>query len=341
MSRYIENQIIELHSPRNLIVKKYPLDIGNLKDNEVAAETLYSAISPGTEVAAYRGDPSLRPSEAYPRVVGYCNVAEVIDKGSSVSTYEVGDRILTFQSHRSAFVCSEESIITNLPNNVDLMKASTTYLFHLGYNALLRGNLKPGHNVAIVGLGTLGLTAVALASMFGANVYAFSNQSTSLELAKEFGSRKTFRKNNQNASEVINQDTGSTGIDIVVNTSNSWKDWKLAISLPRKGGKICVLGFPGRTEPKPDFNPLDSQFFYDNQLTLIACGYSPDHIIDAHDVRFTVKRNCKFILDLIVGNKLPASHIISSVFDWYDIQKAYEAIADRKIFYLTGILKWK
>ena len=52
MSRYIENQIIELHGPRNLVVKGYPLDIGNLKDNEVAAETLYSAISPGTEVAA-------------------------------------------------------------------------------------------------------------------------------------------------------------------------------------------------------------------------------------------------------------------------------------------------
>lgn len=128
----------------------------------------------------YRGDPPLRPGEVYPRVVGYCNVAEVIGKGSSVSKYKVGDRILTFQSHRSAFVCSEESIITNLPGNVDLIKAATTYLFHLGYNALLRGNFKPGHNIAVVGLGTLGLTVVSLASLFGANVYAFSNQSTSL-----------------------------------------------------------------------------------------------------------------------------------------------------------------
>ena len=74
---------------------------------------------------------------------------------------------------------------------------------------------------------------------------------------------------------------------------------------------------------------------------MIACGYSPDYIIDAHDVRFTVKRNCNFILDLIVDKKLPASHIISSVFDWRDIQTVYEAIADRKMFYLAGILKWK
>ena len=40
MSRYIENQIIELHGPRNLIVKKYPLDIGNLKDTQNSYERI-------------------------------------------------------------------------------------------------------------------------------------------------------------------------------------------------------------------------------------------------------------------------------------------------------------
>jgi len=341
MSGCIESKIVELHGPRNLVIKSHTLDIGDLESNEVVAETLYSAISSGTEVAAYKGDPPLRPSKVYPRVVGYCNVAEVIAKGSSASKYEVGDRILTFQSHRSAFVCTEGSIITKIPDNVDLIEATTTYLFHLGYNALLKGDLKPGHNVAVVGLGTLGLTTVALASLFGARVYAFSNQPTSLELAKVFGAHLASRKDSQNILEVIHQDTKGTGIDIVVSTSNSWPDWRLAISLPRKGGKVCVLGFPGRTEPIPDFNPLDSRFFYDNQLTIIACGYSPDYVIDAHDIRFTIKRNCKFLLGLIIDKELPAGRLISSVFDWHEIGTVYETIAKRKAPYLTGILKWK
>ena len=341
MSGYIESKIVRLHGPRNLVIESDTLDIGDLKSNEVAAETLYSAISPGTEVAAYKGDPPLRPSKVYPRVVGYCNVAEVINKGSSVSKYEVDDRILTFQSHRSAFICTEESIITRVPDKADFIEATTTYLFHLGYNALLKGNFKPGHNVAVVGLGTLGLTTVTLASLFGARVYAFSNQPTSLELAEEFGARQVFKKDSQNVLEAICQDTGGTGIDIVVTTSNSWADWRLAVSLPRKGGKVCVLGFPGRTQPIPDSNPLDSQVFYDNQLTLIACGYSPDYVIGAHDIRFTIKRNCKFLLDLIVAKKLPARRIISSVFDWHEIGTVYETIAERKVPYLTGVLKWK
>jgi threonine dehydrogenase-like Zn-dependent dehydrogenase len=341
MSKYIESRIVELQGPRNLVIQNQTLDIGALKGNEVAAETIYSAISPGTEVAAYQGDPPLRPSNPYPRVVGYCNVAEIIAKGNSVSEYEVGDKILTFQSHRSAFVCTEESIITKIPDNADLIETTTTYLFHLGYNTLLKGGLKPGHNVAVVSLGTLGLTTVALASLFGARVYAFSNHPMSLELAEAFGARLVFKKNTQNILEAIQKDTQRTGIDIVVTTSNSWTDWKLAISLPRKGGNVCVLGFPGRTEPIPNFNPLDSQFFYDNQLTLIACGYSPDYMIDAHDIRFTIKRNCKVLLDLIAIKKLPAGRIISSVIDWHEIGTVYEIIAGKEVPYLTGVLKWK
>jgi threonine dehydrogenase-like Zn-dependent dehydrogenase len=337
----LESKVIELIGPKKLIVKKEKIDIKSVKPNELIGETLYSAISPGTEVAAYKGDPPLRPGKVYPRVLGYCNVAEVVMKGDSVTKYEIGDRILTFQSHRSSFICKEESIITKIPENADLIEATTTYLFQLGYNALLKGNFKPGYNVAVIGLGTLGLMTVVLANLFGAKVYAFSNQRANLELAKEFGACLVFNKDAISIYEVIDRNTGGVGIDIVVTTSNNWEDWKLAISLARKEGTICVLGFPGRKDPIPPFNPLDSQFFYDRQLQIIACGYSPDLEIPSHDIRFTVKRNCKFILDLIIQKKIPARRFISSISHWEDIEEIYKIIADRKVSFLTSVLKWK
>ena len=341
MRQHIVSKIIELKNPENIVIKEEKLHADRLKADEILAETIYSAVSPGTEVAAYKGDPPLRPGKAYPRLVGYCNVAKIIAAGHDVARYSPGDHILTFQSHRSAFICSEESIICKISDGDDLAAAATTYLFHLGYDALLKGGVTAGHNIAVVGLGTIGLNAVALGGLFGANVYGFSNQAASSELAAEFGARKVFKKDNHQVTDIINRETGESGIDIVVSTSNSWADWKLAIRLARRGGKVCVVGFPGRTDPIPDFNPLDSQFFYDKQLTLIACGYTPDYVIDARDIRFTIKRNCQFLLNLILEKKLPARKIISSTFDWQQIQSVYDAIAERKAHFLSGVLQWK
>ena len=75
----------------------------NLEENDILCESLVSVISPGTELAAYRGAPPLRPGVTYPRLVGYCNVARVLAKGVGVNNIELGDRVLTLQSHRSHF----------------------------------------------------------------------------------------------------------------------------------------------------------------------------------------------------------------------------------------------
>src|SRR5260221_2866800 len=163
----MEAKVIELRGPGKVVITSQQLDLEHLQSDELAAETLYSAISPGTEIAAYRGDPPLRPSKVYPRVVGYCNVARIIATGKELKKYSVGDLILTFQSHRSAFICKEEKVISPVPPDANLAEASTTYLFHLGYNALLQGNVRPGFNVAIVGLGTLGIATAALAVSTG------------------------------------------------------------------------------------------------------------------------------------------------------------------------------
>ena len=339
MSQMIESQVVEIDRPRNIVIRKDILDLSQMKLNEVAARTLYSAVSPGTEVAAYIGDPPLRPMKIYPRVVGYCNVAEVIATGANVTQYKQGDKILTFQSHRTTFICTQESIAALIPEGADLVEASTTYLFHLGYNALLKGDFRPGMSVAVVGLGTLGLTTLALASSFGGEVYAFSNQSNKLDLAYEFGADKVFRKSEPDLKSKIRELTDG-GVDLVVSTSGSWDDWRLAISIARKEGTVCVIGFPGRTQPIPDFNPLDSQYFYDSQLRIISCGFTSQLDVPSNEIRFNIKRNCKFLLNRVIQKKLPAGKLISTVVPWRDLQGVYEAMADRDPTLITSVLKW-
>jgi len=336
----VTSRIIELDKPRNIVVREETLDLTRLKPSELAGRTIYSAVSPGTEIAAYVGDPPLRPMKVYPRVVGYCNVAEVIGVGADVTDYKVGDRILNFQSHRSNFICSEQSVAALIPQDCrDLVAVSTTYLFHLGYNALLKGNFRPGMSVAVIGLGTLGLTTLALASSFGGVVYALSDQKESLDKAVKFGAESVYLKSGTGSVDDIRRQTEG-GVDLVITTSGRWDDWLLALRLARKEGCICVIGFPGRTEPIPGFNPLDSSYFYDSQLKIVSCGYTPHLDVPPYDIRFTMKRNCSFLLKQVIRGKLPALEIVSKVVPWREIQGLYDTMASHEPGFLTGVLDW-
>ena len=65
------------------------------------------------------------------------------------------------------------------------------------------------------------------------------------------------------------------GFDLVVLTANPWSAFRLSVEMARAGGRISILGFPGRGEAPPDFNPLDPKWFYGKQLTLIGAGFAP------------------------------------------------------------------
>lgn len=334
MSTTITAQIARLLGPRQLVFQEQVLVADNLGPQEVLAETICSAISPGTELAAYLGEPPLRPSPIYPRVVGYCNVAEVKAVGLEVKDYQPEDRILSFQSHRSAFICPGEKIVLKLPATADAELAATTYLFHLGYNALLKGGFTPGHKVSVVGLGMLGLCTVALGANSGGQVTAYSDQADARTLAADLGAQNVYSK-----SEAGKNNHATA--DLVISTSNRWDDWLLCLQLARKEGAIAVLGFPGRGQALAPFNPLDSQFFYDKQLRVIACGISPDLPVAPYELRFTVKRNCEFLLGQILAGKLAAEKLIGQRYDRAELPAVYDAMSTSRTTRLTTILRWK
>lgn len=341
----VEARVVRIDGPRELRFDHEVLVLEGLGQREVAAETLYSAISPGTELAAYEGLTPLRPDRAHSKVVGYCNLARVIETGEWVRRFSPGDLILTLESHRSHFVCNEHEILLRLPARTysrdELVHAATTYLFHQAYSALLRGDLKPGEYIAVVGLGTLGIATVAVADRFGARVVGLSSRADARQLALEVGAHAVFEHGpGVDLRDEIAQATSGTGIDIVVLTGSAWEDWRLAVELARPGGKVCVLGFPGRRDPVPPFNPLDPSWFYRKQLSLLSAGYTPDVEIDPRDIRHTIRRNCAYLLELILDGQLPAGEIVSAVEPWDRVGAVYERIVAREPGFRTGVLDW-
>lgn len=331
-STVLTSNVVRLLGPRDLVFETEEIDVATISPDEIVLATEFSAVSPGTELAAYVGLPPLRPGPVYPRFQGYCNCGRVIAVSANVKNFAVSDRVLTNAAHRSHYRISQSEIITKIPADMSGADASVTYLFHLGYAALLRANVRIGQRVAVVGLGALGVGAVAASQAAGAEVVAISGRAQALSRARRLGATMTC--NPEDAA------LGAVEADIVISTSSSWRDWTVALRAARRGGVIAVLGFPGRGEPHPDFNPLDSQFFYDKQLTLMGVGQLLDEVPGSRAPSPRLRANMEYLVDLISAGRLPVKELSAHLRPARELAQVYEDLLARREDVLTYVLQW-
>jgi 2-desacetyl-2-hydroxyethyl bacteriochlorophyllide A dehydrogenase len=331
--------VYELEAPRSLIQKMAELDEATLAPSAILAQTEFSAISTGTEIAAWLGAPPLRPSKVYPRLVGYCNLAKVVRTGSAVTNVSAGDFILTHQSHRSAFVCGANDVLLKVSDmgEAEHKKLTATYLYHLGYSALLAADYRPGHEVAVIGMGTLGIALATLLKAVGAEPHLFSDQDAAGFAPR--GLPGVRPKAHAPAAAAALGDLA--GVDIAVTTSSKWADYLLCLQLARKGGQVVCMGFPGRGEGPPPFNPLDSQYFYDKQLTIRHCGYVAELDLSPIDHRFTLKRNMRYLSGLILRGAVDPHDLLSIEAPWNELDRVYAQLASQQNGVYSALIDWR
>ncbi|MBA2919764.1 zinc-binding alcohol dehydrogenase [Sphingomonas sp. CGMCC 1.13658] len=300
---------------------------------EMLCETIVTAISPGTELAAYTGKPPLRPSVVYPRLQGYCSVARVLE--SSAEGFSRGDRVLSFASHRSHLTLPAGEVLLKLPDEADAGKIACTYLYHLGYNAVLRSGVRPGSRVLVIGLGALGLTSVTMACIAGADVHAISDQARPAAIASLLGAQTWRRDQERPLQEALDG-----GADVVITTVSGWDDWQRALRLAGQNATLACLGFPGRGEPPPSQNPFDSQYFYMKQLRIEAVGWSPEVNDNRGFLRFNERENIAWLASLIWSGRLDPASLVSGTYDGLELGQAYEDLLMRRNSAVTYLLKW-
>jgi len=177
-----------LYGARDLRIEDTPFDCANLQSDQLYAETVVSALSTGTDLGNYLGDSTYVPGAPdYPRRIGYSNVAVVRQVGTDVSHPKIGQRVFSTQPHLSAYVARQSDILVTVPESVSSEQASLAYLTHLGLAALRQANYLPGENVAIVGLGIIGLCTAGLARAMGAKVAGIANSSGRADAAVRAG----------------------------------------------------------------------------------------------------------------------------------------------------------
>ena len=341
-------KIAILHGPRDLRIEDQPLDTSHLQPDEIWVETRISALKIGTDRGNYEGAERVPGAPDYPRWVGDSNLGIVRGVGSAVTRVQVGDRIITRMPHQSAYVATQDISMVKAPSNVSDEDAVYAHLYSLSAHCYHKAHFKPGETVAVVGLGTLGLGAVAVGPLFGARVVAIGNDTYRMDLAKQMGAHAALLYNDPDLHAKMAEFSDGAGIDLVVLTANPWPAYRTAVEIVRPNGRVSIVSLLGRGEADLDFNPLSMQNFYIKGISLIAvsgpAGYLyPDASGDPRttDDHYTADRTAAHVLSLMADGRLEPKRLITHRFHYSEMAKAYEMAYARDKSMLGVIFNWQ
>lgn len=161
----------------------------------------------------------------FPARLGY-EAAGVIDAiGDEVTEFAVGDKVSVIP----AFMFTEYGMYAELvnapvhsvvkhPDNLSWEQAAASWMmFITAYGALIEyGNLQKGQYVALgAASGSVGIAAMQIANMVGANPVALTRTSKKNNLLKHAGASHVVATTEQNLTDELNRITRGKGINLV------------------------------------------------------------------------------------------------------------------------------
>ena len=333
-------KIAILHGPRDLRIEDQELDSSKLAPDQIWIETEISAFKIGTDRGNYEGAEPVPGAPDYPRPVGDSSLGVVRRVGSAVTRFREGDRVVTRSWHQSEYIIRESDSAVRVPDGVDPEDAVWVHLYTLSAHCYRKAMFVPGENVAVVGLGVLGLGAVALGPYYGARVVGLGNSSVRLEMAERMGAHATYLSDDPALADKLDEFTQGAGIDLVILTANPWPAYQTAVKVARQNGRVSIVALPGRGEAPLDINPLDMNWFYNKSLSLIAISGQGGYLYPTSGDRFEANRASAHTMSLMEDGLEP-KRLITHRFPYTDMVEAYEMAYNREKSMLGVIFQWK
>ncbi len=220
-------------------------------------------------------------------ILGHEAVGEVVEVGSLVKDFKPGDKVLItaitpdwsslqaqdgYAMHSGGMlagwkfsnfkdgVFSEyfhvndaDGNLALLPEGMDIGAAAMIAdMVPTGLHGVELADVKFGDNVAVIGIGPVGLMAVAGTAIRGAaNIYAVGSRPNCVELAKEFGATDIINYKNGDIVEQIMDITKGEGVDKVVIAGGDNDTFAQALKILKPGGIIGNVNYLGEGDKVP------------------------------------------------------------------------------------------
>lgn len=265
-----------------------------------------------------------------PLPLGYCSAGIVLEVGTAVREFKVGDRVISNGRHAEV-VAVPEQLCAKIPEGVNNEDATFTVISAIALQGIRLIEPQLGESVAVIGLGLIGLLGVQILKASGCRVIGFDLDPKRVELARSFGAEAFCVKDQADpVAAAINFSNGN-GVDavLIAAATKSTDPISQAPKMCRKRGKVVLVGVVDLQLSRDDF--------YAKEITFqVSCSYGPGRYDPNYEakgmdypigfVRWTEQRNFQAILELLRTGDLKVKELVSETVPSVELEKRYDEL---------------
>ncbi|MEW6084432.1 MAG: bi-domain-containing oxidoreductase [Chloroflexota bacterium] len=278
-----------------------------------------------------------------PMALGYSSAGTIVQLGRNMPGFKVGQRVACagggYAVHAEYNVVPR-NLLTPLPKNVDFESAAFTTLGAIAMHGFRLAEPQIGENVAVIGLGLLGLLTIQIASAAGCNVLGIDLDPKRIALASSLGLEAVSRGQAESASAAFTANRGFDAIIICADTPSN-DPVEFAGTIARDRARVVATGAVGLTIPR--------KIYYEKELSFInSRSYGPGRYDSNYEengqdyplgyIRWTEGRNFESVVDLMSKGKLQVKPLITHRFPIEKATQAYDVITGKKKENFLGVL---
>jgi alcohol dehydrogenase len=303
----------------------------------------------GSDIHIVRGESGV----TYPKIVGHEFCGEILELGSSVRGFRVGDRVAVACAAfcGECYNCKEgiygsctnpacgcfgalapegsQSEYVRLPYAANCMYripeglTEEDLLFvgdilSTGYFGSEQARIQPGDTIAVIGSGPVGMCAMLTARLWGPDrVIAVDMNQSRLDVALREGIADiALNPKEVNVVKRIRELTDGRGADRVIEAIGTGETLNTSLDAVRNGGNVCTIGIYGKNVD------LRMPAFWHKNITL-SMGFVPINHIPG-------------LIKLIQAGKINTRFLMTHRAPLNDIINGYDIFGGQK----DGCLKW-
>jgi predicted dehydrogenase len=337
--------VVEKNNPTPIL---WDTPIPNPAPGEVLIKNHYSVVSSGTELAAIevantsvtdkfqnssnieKGLDLLKkegfravwnavfPKNLLPVQLGYSAAGEIVKVGKGVSSYHVGDKVVSNGGH-AEYVVVSENLCSRIDENTDIKEAAFTVLGSIALHGVRLSDTTLGSKVVVIGLGVIGQLVCKLAEVQGSEVIGIDPDPE--------------RSKNKDNFFTSDDEVELRDVDTVIITaaSSSNEPIELATKIARNKAKIVVVG-------DIPLNISRNDFYYKELELVVSKSYGPGRYDKQYEalgndypieyVRWTENRNFEAFTKLLSQKQIHLLDLVSEEIAFDDAPSVYEKFDD-------------
>jgi predicted dehydrogenase/NADPH:quinone reductase-like Zn-dependent oxidoreductase len=280
--------------------------------------------------------------------LGYSSAGVVMEVGSEATGFQIGDHVACagagYAVHADV-VYVPKNLVVRMDEQTPFERGAFVTLGAIALQGVRQGEIRLGDNVAVVGLGLIGLLTVQLLKQSGARVIGIEPDERRRDLALQLGCDVVAFGSNSEIKDAVLQATAGRGADcaLVAAASSSGAPVELAGEVCRDRGRVVVVGI----------TKLDVPFraFYEKELSIVLSrSYGPGRYDKSYEefgvdypigyVRWTEGRNMEEFLRLVEEGRVQVDPLTTHRIPFADAMKAYDLFDSKTEHYLGIILNY-